>query len=74
MKRILLLVSLLAGCLAARAQDGYQYTDAAAFPLYGKAHQEEGPRYRRLPEKLNGVVREPVWRLEIGRASCRERV
>jgi len=63
MKRFLLLVSLLAGCLAARAQDGYQYTDAAAFPLYGKAHQEEGPRYRRLPERLNGVVREPVWRL-----------
>ncbi len=63
MKRILLLVSLLAACLAAHGQDGCQYTDAAAFPLYGKAHQEDGPRYRRLPERLDGVVRQPVWKL-----------
>ena len=63
MKRLLLLVVLLSGCLSARAQDGFQYTDAAAFPLYGKAVQEEGPRYRRLPERLQEAVREPVWRL-----------
>ncbi len=63
MKKILLLITLLAGCLTAWAQDGYKYMDASVFPVYGKAHQEEGPRYRRLPERLNGVVREPVWRL-----------
>ncbi len=63
MKKFLVLVALLAGCLAARAQDGFQYTDASIFPVYGKAYSDEGPRYRRLPERLNGVVREPLWKL-----------
>lgn len=63
MKKILLLAALMAGLFTARAQEGYQYTDASVFPVYGKAHQEEGPRYRRLPERLHGVVRDPLWNL-----------
>lgn len=39
------------------------YRDASAFPLFGKAVEEGGPRYRRLPPGLEGEVREPVWRL-----------
>ncbi len=54
MKKLLLSVTTLLLCgLTALAQEGYVYTDAAAFPVYGKAHSEEGPRYRRLPESLH---------------------
>ena len=63
MKRLLLSLALLTCCLGGWSQENYIYTDAAVFPVYGKAHAEEGPRYRRLPERLNGVVREPLWRL-----------
>ncbi len=64
MKKLLLSVTTLLLCgLTALAQEGYVYTDAAAFPVYGKAHSEEGPRYRRLPESLNGVVRDRLWNL-----------
>lgn len=49
---------------AARAQAPVIYHDASAFPVYGQAFKAtpEHP-YRRLPERLSGVVREPVWRL-----------
>ena len=42
---------------------GIQYTDASAFPVFGKAFSDDGPRYRRLPESLHGVVRDPLWDL-----------
>lgn len=67
---IVLLAVLLAGCSAVskqpkteQAQTEIIYQDAALFPLYGKAYRGEGPRYRRLPERLNGVVRDAVWKL-----------
>ena len=59
MKRILLSLVLLASCLALRGQ--VVYTDASAFPLYGKAAPTEG--YRRLPASLEGVVRDALWAL-----------
>ena len=64
MKRIILIaLLLLGGSLSALSQDNVQYTDASAFPVYGKAYADDGPRYRRLPQSLNGVIREAVWNL-----------
>jgi hypothetical protein len=64
MKKLLFVtLLLLGGCLAAFSQDGVKYTDASAFPVYGKAYTDDGPRYRRLPESLNGVVRDALWNL-----------
>ena len=64
MKKILLIALLLAACVqTAWSQDSYRYTDASVFPVYGKAHNEEGPRYRRLPERLHGVIRDKLWDL-----------
>ncbi len=69
MKRLLLLpLLLLGGCFTAFSQESVQYTDASAFPVYGKAYADEGPRYRRLPECLHGVVREALW--DLGRNSA----
>lgn len=62
MKRILLSFFLLTACLGAAAQE-LLYQDASAFPVYGKAFQADGPRYRRLPESLHGVVRDALWNL-----------
>ena len=68
MKKILLSLFLLAGCLLAPAQE-LRFEDASAFPLYGKAFdQADGPRYRRLPEALQGVVRNALW--DLGRNSA----
>ena len=68
MKRLLALLGgmLVAAFLAcpARAQEVVVYHNATEFPVYGQAFRasEEHP-FRRLPESLKGVVREPVWRL-----------
>lgn len=29
--------------------------------MYGKVYADDGPRYRRLPESLHGVVRDALW-------------
>ena len=39
------------------------YHDASAFPLLGKISETTETRYERLPAKLKGVSREPVWGL-----------
>ena len=39
------------------------YTDASAFPLYGKVSEATDSRYERLPSELKGVSRDPVWYL-----------
>ena len=39
------------------------FTDASAFPVYGKASDATKTRYQRLPAALEGVSRGPVWRL-----------
>lgn len=54
---------LLSGSLSALSQEAVQYTDASAFPVYGKAYSDDGPRYRRFPEGLKETVREPLWNL-----------
>ena len=64
MKKLLLIaLLLLGGCLTALSQDSVNYVDASAFPVYGKAYADDGPRYRRLPESLHGVVRDALWNL-----------
>lgn len=37
------------------------YTDASAFPLYGKVTENTSERYGRLPQSLEGVTRDAVW-------------
>lgn len=64
MKRYLTsILTGLAFILAAGSAVGQEivYTDASVFPLYGKACEETDGRYVRLPAKLQGVCREPVW-------------
>ncbi len=39
-----------------------KYTDAAAFPVYGKCvSDEDSPRYERLPQNMKDKVRDAVW-------------
>jgi lysophospholipase L1-like esterase len=47
--------------LTAKAQTVYY--DASAFPLLGKISDSTETRYERLPAKLKGVSRPPVWDL-----------
>ena len=72
MKRLFLLffAILLVSCAGKneqtppqQPQDTIAYQDAADFPIYGKAYNDDGPRYRRLPDSLQGVVRDAVWKL-----------
>ena len=60
MKKILtfLLASILGLNLSAQV-----FTDASAFPVYGKASEATKTRYQRLPAALEGVSRDAVWRL-----------
>ena len=68
MKKCLLLsLVLLAACLVASAQE-IVYQDASAFPVFGKAYNDDGPRYRRFPESLHGVVRDALWDLSTNSA------
>ncbi len=39
------------------------YTDASAFPLYGKAREDTKERYERLPVEFEAVSRPDVWYL-----------
>jgi hypothetical protein len=39
------------------------YHDASAFPLLGKISEATETRYERLPARLKGVSRDPVWYL-----------
>ena len=55
---LFVLLTLTAGALHAQT-----FTDASAFPVYGKASEATKTRYQRLPAALEGVTREPVWYL-----------
>ena len=59
---LLSILMLFTPLAAAWAQGGIFYQDATTFPVYGQAFEAspEHP-YRRLPESLCGVVREPLW-------------
>ncbi len=50
--------------LVLEAQESVEYTPSTLFPVYGQAFEasDEHP-YRRLPESLQEVVREPLWSL-----------
>lgn len=63
MKRhlIILLISFL--CLPEYLGAQLRYYDATEFPLYGKATEETGNRYDRLPDSLKTISRKPVWHL-----------
>ena len=39
------------------------YHDASCFPLLGKATQDTGARYERLPNSLKNISRPPLWNL-----------
>lgn len=49
-------------CRPLSAQD-VVYTDASAFPIYGKVSDGTEGRYERLPSYLKGISRDPVWYL-----------
>ena len=67
MKKLLFAVALLLAAFyvksSAQEKDNIVYSDASALPVFGKAYNEPGPRYRRLPESLHGVVRDKLWSL-----------
>lgn len=54
------LLFLAAGISTLHAE-GIVYTDASAFPLYGKAADSTLTRYERLPASYQGKVRDAVW-------------
>lgn len=54
--------AMIGAGLQATAQE-IVYTDASAFPLYGKATEQTSALYQRLPLELKGVSRDPVWYL-----------
>lgn len=54
---------LSTGFLYAQEKNSIVYTDAQAFPLYGKCVENTSARYERLPAELEGRVRPPVWHL-----------
>lgn len=51
------------GLIYAQEQNNIVYTDAQAFPLYGKCVENTSARYERLPADLEGSLRPPVWHL-----------
>ena len=53
---------LWAGVLSAQSPD-IVWTDASAFPVYGKCVENTSARYERLPASLEGVSRDAVWYL-----------
>lgn len=63
-KGILSAVISLSSIACAWAQEKTVYYDASEFPVYGQAFKASAQHpFRRLPESLSGVVREPVWNL-----------
>ena len=64
MKKLLILVAALLCAAGLRAQEAILYKDAAELVVCGQAFEPgEGPRFRRLPQYLEGIVRDPVWNL-----------
>lgn len=64
MKRhfLTLMIAVIGSAFLSQAQN-VVYTDLSAFPLYGKVSEETNERYERLPSRLEGVSRGPVWYL-----------
>lgn len=61
--KAVLVVCLLLVALSGLSAQNVMYTDASVFPVYGKVSDQTNSRYERLPSKLQGISREPVWYL-----------
>ena len=61
----LLCASLSVRTSAALAQGSIVYHDAREFPLYGRTVRTDTPNhpFGRLPESMEGTIRDPLWRL-----------
>lgn len=66
-QKISVLILILCIGLSSYAQK-IVYTEASAFPVYGKISPATDSRYERLPSKLKEVSRKDIWRL--GRKSA----
>ena len=67
-KRIVLAsLALSLSGLFCSAQD-VVYTDATAFPLYGKAVENTSARYQRFTADMESVSRKPLWDLSLNSA------
>ncbi len=63
LKFTILFLTILLGNISYSIAQKIVYTDAAAFPVYGKISSETNERYERLPSKLENVSRKDVWKL-----------
>lgn len=65
MKRLILFAAaaLCSMQLFSQGKPEIVYTDASAFPIFGKCTENTYTRYSRLPAELKGVTRPPVWHL-----------
>ena len=60
---LILSLGLLSAAAGAQEAASVVYTDASAFPLFGKATPETAARYQRFPASFEEVSREPLWQL-----------
>ena len=66
MKRIITCLIFFTSCITvvvAAKSDSLKYVNAADFPLTGKGFAVTQNRYERLPARLEGKTRQPVWNL-----------
>lgn len=61
MKRKISMLAMLLWAFQTYAQITYE--DASNFPLLGKATENTGARYERLPDSLKNISRAPLWSL-----------
>ncbi|MGM9791294.1 MAG: SGNH/GDSL hydrolase family protein [Candidatus Cryptobacteroides sp.] len=57
------IIAAAAALLAGASAFAQVFTDASAFPLYGKARQDTKELYERLPAEFEGRSRDAVWYL-----------
>lgn len=63
MSRFLIMTFFLCMFAGTVSAQDVVFTDASAFPLYGKVSDATDTRYERLPSELKKICREPVWYL-----------
>src|SRR5690554_6318628 len=60
MKYIVIIISMI---LTLPTSSQLKYYSADTFPLLGKATEHTASRYERLPDSLENIIRQPVWKL-----------
>lgn len=60
---VIILLSISSGLIYAQETNNIVYTDAKAFPLYGKCVENTSARYERLPAEFKESLRPSVWHL-----------